>query len=52
MASVAREAARDVIRIIREDNGGISSEDAAATPAAVLRALQNTRQKLGAATKT
>jgi hypothetical protein len=52
MATLSREEARILIGRIREDNGGISPEDRAASRPAVLRALENVRRKLGAATKT
>jgi len=52
MATLSREAARIIIGSIREGNGGISPEDRAVSPPAVLRALENVRRKLGAATKT
>lgn len=47
-----RQDAQAVVGRIREDNGGISAEDRAASPPAVLRALENVRRKLGSATKT
>jgi hypothetical protein len=52
MATLSRDAARVLIGKIREENGGISPEDRAVCPPAVLRALENVRRKLGAATKT
>jgi len=52
MAMLSRTAARALVGKIREDNGGISPEDRAACPPAVLRALENVRRKLGSATKT
>jgi len=52
MPALSREAARALVGKIREDNGGISPEDRAACPPAVLRALENVRRKLGSATKT
>jgi hypothetical protein len=48
MAALSRDEARILIGKIREENGGISPEDRAA----VLRALENVRRKLGATTKT
>jgi hypothetical protein len=47
-----RQDAQAVVRRIREENGGISAEDRAASRPAVLRALENVRRKLGSATKT
>lgn len=52
MSNLSREAAREIIDSIKEDNGGISPADREATPPAVLRSLVNVRRKLGAATKT
>ncbi|KAF4628320.1 hypothetical protein G7Y89_g9830 [Cudoniella acicularis] len=52
MATISREAARLLVGKIREENGGISPEDRAASPPGVLRALENVRRKLGAAAKT
>jgi len=52
MAILSKEAARIIVGKIREDNGGISPEDRAVCPPAILRALDNVRRKLGAATKT
>ncbi|KAF8865581.1 hypothetical protein BDZ45DRAFT_641278 [Acephala macrosclerotiorum] len=52
MSLLSREEARILIGKIREDNGGISPEDRAACPPAVLRALESVRRKLGSATKT
>ena len=52
MSNLSREAAREIIDSIKEDNGGISPADREATPPGVLRSLANVRRKLGAATKT
>jgi len=52
MAILSKEAAQIIVGKIREDNGGISPEDRAVCPPAILRALDNVRRKLGAATKT
>ncbi|KFY15288.1 hypothetical protein V492_02105 [Pseudogymnoascus sp. VKM F-4246] len=52
MAAISRQAAQAVVARIREENGGISAEDRAASPPGVLRALENVRRKLGSATKT
>lgn len=52
MGPLSREAARAIVASIREDNGGISPEDEALCPPAILRALKNTRRKLGSATTT
>lgn len=52
MESLTRATAMEVIEEIRTENGGISAEDRAKTPAAVLMSLSKVRRKLGSATKT
>jgi len=52
MTGLTRQQAREIVDDIREKNGGISPADREKTPPPVLRALENVRRKLGAATTT
>lgn len=47
----SKEAAREIIDSIREQNGGITPADRENTPEGVLRALESIQKRLGAATQ-